>query len=396
MLDQTTPSSANLPSSGSPRAHGNVSVPLGLLLDERLTPLERNAWMVFRARVGEDGTSALPNYEQMRPFLACKAGNQRAAYETASRTVCVLRMTRWVHLAGHRRDPLTGQVQNTLYAVHDAPQSCQAVCASDSGYFDLLECSVAHPNLVVRSIAIGMLNELAADGDLPVALRQRVALARKRSGLGSDDDCNPPPSSPQQGKEPSPVVQGDTGSTTSKADSPVRTYKYSLNKEVRTYRASAQENTQPAAAGTLRLPSCLDKMAPDQHRDVQMALRRLPGEHQQAVLDELEARVRLGAVRNVVAYLFGLVRRVLAGEFRLWAARKPASPEPANRPADKAPSAAPPALPSSPTPQYTPAAPEVAQAYLARTRRLLGLRAREGDLVAEMFLQDGHLRPNSA
>lgn len=66
-----------------------------MLLDERLTPLERNAWMVLRARVGEDGTSALPNYEPMRPFLACKAGNQRAAYESASRTVCVLRMTRW-------------------------------------------------------------------------------------------------------------------------------------------------------------------------------------------------------------------------------------------------------------------------------------------------------------
>lgn len=68
----------------------NVSVPLALLLDERLTPLERNAWMVFRARVGENGTSALPNYEQMRPFLACKANNQKAAYETAARTVCVL------------------------------------------------------------------------------------------------------------------------------------------------------------------------------------------------------------------------------------------------------------------------------------------------------------------
>ena len=64
-----------------------------MLLDERLTPLERNAWMLLRARVGEDGTSALPNYEPMRPFLACKAGNQRAAYESASRTVCV---TRWV------------------------------------------------------------------------------------------------------------------------------------------------------------------------------------------------------------------------------------------------------------------------------------------------------------
>ena len=57
---------------------------------------KREPWMLLRARVGEDGTSALPNYEPMRPFLACKAGNQRAAYESASRTVCVLRMTRWV------------------------------------------------------------------------------------------------------------------------------------------------------------------------------------------------------------------------------------------------------------------------------------------------------------
>lgn len=86
--------------SASSRSLGNVTVPLALLLDERLTPLERNAWMVFRARVDGDGTGALPNYEQMRLFLACKAGNQKAAYETASRTVCVLRMTRWVHLVG--------------------------------------------------------------------------------------------------------------------------------------------------------------------------------------------------------------------------------------------------------------------------------------------------------
>ncbi|RQR83528.1 MULTISPECIES: STY4528 family pathogenicity island replication protein [unclassified Burkholderia] len=393
MFDQTNPSSNDSRASTNPRSPGNVSVPLALLLDERLTPLERNAWMVFRARVGEDGTSALPNYEQMRPFLACKAGNQRAAYETASRTVCVLRMTRWVHLAGHRRDPLTGQVQNTLYAVHDTPQSCPEVCASDPEYIELLERSVAHPNHVVRSVAIGVLNELAADRDLPATLRQQIALARARAGLADDDNpSNPPPSPPPKGKAPLPVAHDNAGSTTSKADSPVRTYKYSL-KEVRTYRASAQESDPPKSAFALRLPPCLDKMAPDQHRDVEMALRRLPGEHQQDVLDELEARVRQGAVRNAVAYLFGLVRRVLAGEFRLWAARKPASTDPANAPVHKVTPAAPPA---PPTPAHKPAAPEVAQAQLALARRLLGLPERAGDLVAELFLQGVHMRPNSA
>ncbi|HCD6628665.1 STY4528 family pathogenicity island replication protein [Pseudomonas aeruginosa] len=329
MFDQTNPSCTDSLASASSRSLGNVTVPLALLLDERLTPLERNAWMVFHARVDGDGTSALPNYEQMRPFLACKAGNQRAAYETASRTVCVLRMTRWVHLVGHRRDPLTGQVQNTLYAVHDTPQSCQEVCASDRDYIELLERSVEHPNQVVRSVAVSVLNELAADQDLPASLRAQIALARARSGLGNDDSPGGPPSLPKE-NAPLPIPHDDATSTTSKADSPVRTYKYSL-KEVRTYRAGAHEGNSSESA-SLRLPSCLARMAPDQHRDVQAALRRLPSEHQQAVLDELEARVQLGAVRNAVAYLFGLVKRVLAGEFRLWVAKKPTSADSVNAP----------------------------------------------------------------
>ncbi|UQS91916.1 hypothetical protein M5C90_12075 [Pseudomonas chlororaphis subsp. piscium] len=83
-----------------------------------------------------------------------------------------------------------------------------------------------------------------------------------------------------------------------------------------------------ATASPLRLPSCLCELAPDQHRDVQAALRRLPGEHRQAILDELEARTKLGTVRNAVAYLFGLVHRVLSGEFRLWAAKTPVNAAP--------------------------------------------------------------------
>ncbi|KVF72619.1 hypothetical protein WS75_19005 [Burkholderia sp. FL-7-2-10-S1-D7] len=133
-------------------------------------------------------------------------------------------------------------------------------------------------------------------------------------------------------------------------------------------------------------------MAPDQHRDVRTALRCLPGEHRQAVLDELEACVQLGAVRNAVAYFFALVKRVFAGEFRSWAARKPTSPEPANAPVHKG---APAASATPPQAEYKPAEPEVAQAHLARARRLLGLPARAGELAAELLLQNGHLRPRS-
>src|SRR3546814_3251061 len=42
------------------------SVPRGLFLDRRLTPLERNAWQVFRLLLNDDGVTAFPTYDQDR------------------------------------------------------------------------------------------------------------------------------------------------------------------------------------------------------------------------------------------------------------------------------------------------------------------------------------------
>jgi len=39
-----------------------------LLLDERLTPLERNAWLTFRALASSDGTVVL-SYDALRKYL---------------------------------------------------------------------------------------------------------------------------------------------------------------------------------------------------------------------------------------------------------------------------------------------------------------------------------------
>ncbi|WYX51845.1 hypothetical protein WJ977_05055 [Achromobacter xylosoxidans] len=42
-------------------------------------------------------------------------------------------------------------------------------------------------------------------------------------------------------------------------------------------------------------------------------MRRLPPQHRQEVLDELQARSQSGTARNVVAYFFALVKRVFYG-----------------------------------------------------------------------------------
>lgn len=393
------------------------ATPSALMLDPCLTPLERNGWQVLNMLKGTDGLSPLTSYNQLRRYLTTVPLGQRAGFETAARTLVVLRLTGWVSLVGQRRDPLSGSVLSELFQVHDSPVRFRQACALDAGYVALVQRALESGNSMVERVANHVLTIAQHDAQalelMPSELLEQIQrlppnLLTAEPDQQDDDEPPAPGGSSsairregadaslvtapaltrqekgaiQSGLPQTPVEQG-------RPSSPVRTYRYSL-KEVRTYRSGAQEGARSSTPSPLRLPSCLDRMAPDQHRDVQAALRRLPSEHQQAVLDELEARVQLGAVRNAVAYLFGLVRRVLAGEFRLWAAKKPASPSPAIASAHK------PVLtgPSTPPPPVNkPAAPQVAQAHLARARRLLGLPARAGDLAAELFLQDDHLRP---
>ncbi len=403
----------------SPSLTKEFATPSALMLDPRLTPLERNAWQLLSMLKGADGLSPLTSYNQLRRYLSTVPLGQRAGFETAARTLMVLRLTGWVSLVGQRCDPLSGSVLSELFRVHDTPVRFRQACAVDAGYVALLQRALESGSGMVERVASHVLAAARHDAQalalMPSELLEQIQrLPPDLLGAEPDqqnDDGPPSPggssgaprregvdgflvASPAAAQKDKEVIQPGLPQTPEEQDrpgSPVRTYKDSL-KEVRTYRAGAQGDSPRPAPSRLRLPSCLDSMEPDQHRDVQAALRRLPGEHRQAVLDELEARVRLGAVRNAVAYLFGLVRRVLTGEFRLWAAKKPANPGTTNAPSHKATPIAP---PTPPSPVNKPAAPEVAQAHLARARRLLGLPARASDLAAELFLQGDHLRPFS-
>ncbi|WP_200581058.1 hypothetical protein [Kosakonia sp. S42] len=130
------------------------------------------------------------------------------------------------------------------------------------------------------------------------------------------------------------------------------------------------------------LPPCLIHVKADQQHDVLTALGRLPPEHRQDVLDERQARSQGGTVRNVVAYFFGLVKRVFAGEFRLWAGRKtfPPGPQPdAKLPARGAHTGVP------PTPLMQPASRETALAHIANIRTMLRAPVSAGDIAARVM-----------
>ena len=98
----------------------DIITPKALLLDERLTPLERNAWLTFRALASSDGTVVL-SYDALRKYLPSAPGSKQAALETVSKAVLCLRLSTWIALVEYRRNPMTGFSMASRYTVRNQP-----------------------------------------------------------------------------------------------------------------------------------------------------------------------------------------------------------------------------------------------------------------------------------
>lgn len=298
-----------------------------LMLDVRLTPLERNGWQVLHMLRTADGLSPLVNMGQLRRYLTCTPCGQRAGAATAWRALAVLRLTGWISFVRQHCDLLTGNVQSVLYRVNERALSFHEACALDDSLEELMATCIGHENKQIKHLAEHILATSENTPEhLPIAIREQ-----------RNKDDEPPPSAPSRKR---PRVNRTSTSSTSANRSTVtqqtkqtrqipqeqdRTYKPYLYKKERTYRAHTREESDSSSASQA-LPPCLASAKADQQRDVLAALKRLPSHHRQDVLDELQARSQSGTVRNVVAYFFALVKRVLAGEFRLWAGRKKQHP----------------------------------------------------------------------
>ncbi|MFY3197005.1 STY4528 family pathogenicity island replication protein [Achromobacter xylosoxidans] len=357
------------------------TTPASLMLDPRLTPLERNGWQVLRMLRSAEDISPLANLGQLRRYLTSTPLGQRAGYETAWRVLIVLRLTGWISLVGQHRDPLTGHVLSELYQVHESALDFQQACALDASLPALLQGSIGHENNQVDRVAV----------HIQAALAQAPEAASIATHDQRHDDNDLPPTPPSQASEaadPLPLPGDSAGSTlvpqqtgharhmTAEQGSTYKTYMY---KKERTYRA--RKGHGDPASQSVSLPPCLSNAQADQQKDVQAALRRLPPQHRQEVLDELQARSQSGTVRNVVAYFFALVKRVFAGEFRLWAGRKETSA--ANQPTT------PPRTEARPEPTAPPASRETALAHIANIRKMLNVPTNAGDIAAQAMQARG-------
>ena len=354
------------------------SVPRALFLDRRLTPLERNAWQMFRLQLQSDGVTALPTYDQLRPYLASMPCAAQASHETVARALTLLRLTRWLSLVRRRRDPKTGRILGNLYVLHDEPLTPFEAMQLDPDYLGLVSQALTHAAKAVQIVGMNTLREIAEDPmlngrTLPTRLQvlaQRMARNKwadasypqapvdHESEEGQDGllrNLDGPSSESEAGLKPAP----DGSLRNPKED---RTVRMDRINQVRTVpRAKALQH--------LRLPERLLRLKDEQQSGALVALQQVDESLRQAVLDEWDARCRNSAVRNPAGYLFGIIQKAIRGEFKAWAGEggSPSTP----------PAPSPPPRPAAPAPSARPLAPngpgrEAARAYLAKLRSTLG------------------------
>ena len=349
------------------------SVPRRLFVDRRLTPLERNAWQVFRLMLNDDGVTTFPTYEQLRPWLASMPCAGQASHETVARALTLLRLTRWLSLVRRRRDPKTGRILGNLYVLHDEPLTLFEAMQLDADYLALVSQSLGHSAKAVQVVGLNTLQEIADDPmlsgrTLPSRLQvlaERLAdqgITATQSYPQEDaihDSEEGPASLLRNGERPSseseagPKPAPDGALRNPKQD---RTVRSSRIDEVRT---TAREREQARAMQGIRLPERFLDLKEEQQAGAMVALQQVDASLRQAVLDEWAERCRGSAIRNPAGYLFGIIQRAIRGEFNAWAKQAGSAPPPA------ATRDAPPEPPRNVVP------PEVAKQHIDRLRELL-------------------------
>ncbi|HMN22367.1 MAG TPA: STY4528 family pathogenicity island replication protein [Ottowia sp.] len=372
--EQAVPAKGSAPQSDAFLYSGNrhESVPRRLFLDRRLTPLERNAWQVFRMQLNDDGVTAFPTYDQLRPFLASMPCAAQASHETVARALTLLRLTRWLSLVRRRRDPKTGRILGNLYVLHDEPLTPFEAMQLDPDYLDLVSQALTHAAKAVQVVGVQTLKEIAEDPMLSGrTLPSRLQVLAQRMATGGwTAESYPQGAVDHESEEGSHGLLRNAEAPSSESEAglkPAPDGSLRIPNEDRTVRiqSHSEVRTVPRARGWedgLRLPQRFLALKEEQRNGAMIALRQVDESQRQAVLDEWAARCRNSTVRNPAGYLFGIIQKAIRGEFKAWAGENGAAP-----------AATPPPSPA-PTPasvESRPADPAVARAYLDRIRSSL-------------------------
>src|SRR5690554_6456080 len=296
-------------------------VPQRLLLDSRLTPLERNGWLVFKMLLDKQGYS-VPRYQDLQPYLAQTPYGEQASRETISRVIAILRMTRWISLLAQGRDSGTGRIVGNMYILHEDPVTAQEAEMIDTGYAELVTKNLHHNIKSVRIVAEKVAEELAEEAGTVIPTRLDILQQRIENTRPSQNTAN---SSESEFSENSLVRNNSNLSSDSELSreatkiNAVRNPNYSTVLSTYTCTVLYRDSEGKNHNSNIQWPEHLDDHIPDDERRQALAmLEYQEPDLQQELINELAARCQQGGIQKPLGYLRGLVRKAERGEFKLW------------------------------------------------------------------------------
>jgi len=379
---------------------GNVhdAYPRALLLDTRLSPLDKIAWMMIRQYALQNDGAIFPSYDELQQLLASPGAGQ-ASRGTVSRALMMLRMTGWLSLCKKVRDA-QGRVRGNIYAQHDEPLSARDAEMFDPGWLDMVGEACRHKSRAVSETAWQVLTSIQDDpmmrhrhsrvaliAERLTRLSDARQLARIQSGAKielSENSAEIRPETPgsnielsHAGEEKTPGAKIELSGKSGGCDR----VRKSHHNNVRSFTQSVIKKTyvQPPAGkhaitgipDGFVWPDGLQAILPENEQPMLAQQLNQLAQQAPALAEQVAFSVVNGyrekRISNPVGYLLATLKQARAGQYRI---EQPVMPPVPARPG------ALPGIVSCPGEPHTPASQETVQAMVAQIRQRLAHPAR--------------------
>ncbi|MCX8967076.1 helix-turn-helix domain-containing protein [Erwinia psidii] len=336
---------------------GNVhdAIPRRLLLDPRLSPLDKMGWMMIRLYAQNNEGAIFPSYDELQLQLA-SPGKGKASRETVSRVLLMLRITGWLSLCKRVRDD-KGRVRGNIYAQHDEPLTFRDAESLDPRFLDVVADACLSKNRTVSQTARDVLDEIKTDPTMrhyhshlsllenrlsrpqnagQLATRQHPSLLTPEQGSGSElsvnrtiNDHHKLSTETELSQNQERIIQS------SDSELPVKSGDYDRvrkpNHYVRSFTHSVNKKTY--VDNPVVLPDALKAVVSQE--DQAMLIRQLQAlseEQAQQVLFALQNLMARQRVDNPLGWMLTVMKKAREGTFRPFKQPQPVQPETQARP----------------------------------------------------------------
>ncbi|EAM8731505.1 helix-turn-helix domain-containing protein [Salmonella enterica] len=384
---------------------GNVhdAYPRALLLDTRLSPLDKIAWMMIRQYALQNDGAIFPSYDELQQLLA-SPGAGLASRDTVSRVLTMLRLTGWLSLCKRVRDS-GGRVRGNIYAQHDESLSAKDAEMFDPGWLDMVGKACQHKYREVRDTACRVLDGILDDPMMRHRHSRMTEIAERLSRPSTATEVARIQQSPNAGLSPErlkneqkslrPVnrFSGAGGGTTPSQDSGLSIKSMSYDKvrqtdcnNVRSFTQSVIKKTYVSTQADKKpltgvpegfvWPDGLQAILPENEQpmlalQLNQLAQKSPSLAEQVALSVVNGW-RQKRISNPVGYLLATLKQAREGKYHV----EPAAPQqPPARPVVQVESSPEAKIPACPTEPHIPAGQETVKAMVARIRQRLNCSA---------------------